>query len=203
MPHALPLFLLERHTSLRTYFPTVAGQPQVVIQDLDKIEVLTMESGTKNWEVFPIPNSKSLQSLIDACAREPFDLNTGPLFKAKLLQLQEQKYVLLVNMHHIVSDGWSMGVFVRELRQAYTAFIQGQTPNLAPLPIQYSDYANWQRNWLQGQVLQNQIDYWKHQLKDASPLLELPTDYPRPAQQSYRGKRHILPLKPELVNQCH
>ncbi|KYC42718.1 non-ribosomal peptide synthetase [Scytonema hofmannii PCC 7110] len=220
-------YLLNRHASLRMYFPTVAGQPQVVIQNLDAIEVLTMELGSREWgvgsrgweKVFPMPNAQCpipnpqspishsplptphspiLQHLIDAHAREPFDLNTGPLFKAKLLQLKEQKYVLLVNMHHIVSDGWSMGVFVRELQQAYTAFARGQTPNLTPLPIQYSDYANWQRNWLQGEVLENQIDYWKHQLKDATSLLELPTDYPRSAHQSYRGKRYLYSLTPEL-----
>ncbi|MUG96548.1 amino acid adenylation domain-containing protein [Scytonema sp. UIC 10036] len=212
-------YLLNRHASLRMCFPTVAGQPQVVIKNLDEIEVLTIKSGTGDWglgtrdrEVLliqnpkskiqnsksKIQNPKSLQSLIDAHAHEPLDLNTGPLFKAKLLQLEEEKYVLLVNMHHIVSDGWSIGVFVRELRQAYTAFAQGQTPNLAPLPIQYSDYANWQRNWLQGEVLENQIDYWKNQLKDASPLLELPTDYPRPAQQSYRGTRYLYSLTLEL-----
>nr|QNL14925.1 AptD [Brasilonema sp. CT11] len=188
-------YLLNRHTSLRMYFPTVAGQPQVLIQDLDKIEVLAV----LDWQnLNEHPNSPTVQRLIDAHTQEPFDLNTGPLFKAKLLQLQEQKYVLLINMHHIISDGWSMGVFVRELRQAYTAFTQSQTPNLAPLPIQYSDYANWQRNWLQGEVLENQIDYWKHQLQDASPLLELPTDYPRPAQQSYRGDRYLYSLTPEL-----
>ncbi|WP_407882723.1 condensation domain-containing protein, partial [Scytonema sp. NUACC26] len=213
-------YLLNRHTSLRMCFPTVAGQPQVVIQNLDEIEVLTVEGtgdrglGTGDWEVFPMPNAQcpmpnaqcpipntqypTLQHLIDAHAHEPFDLNTGPLFKAELLQLREQKYVLLINMHHIITDGWSMGVFVRELQQAYTATTRGQTPNLAPLPIQYSDYANWQRNWLQGEVLENQIDYWTHQLKDASPLLELPTDYPRPAQQSYRGKRYLHALTPEL-----
>ncbi len=188
-------YLLNRHASLRMCFPKVAGQPQVVIQNLDEIEVLTV----LDWQnLDEYPNSPTVQRLIDAHAQEPFDLNTGPVFKAKLLQLQEQKYVLLINMHHIISDGWSMGVFVRELRQAYTAFAQGQNPNLAPLPIQYSDYANWQRNWLQGEVLENQINYWKHQLKDASPLLELPTDYPRPAQQSYRGKRYLYSLTPEL-----
>jgi amino acid adenylation domain-containing protein len=207
-------YLLNRHASLRMYFPTVAGHPQVVIQNLDDIEVLTIQDcrnleleagewglGTGDWErVLPIPNPQypTLQCLIDAHAQEPFDLNTGPLFKAKLLQLNEQKYVLLINMHHIISDGWSIGVFVRELRQTYTAFAQRQTPNLAPLPIQYSDYANWQRNWLQGEVLENQSNYWKHQLKDASPLLELPTDYPRPAQQSYRGDRYFYSLTPEL-----
>ncbi|MBW4592864.1 MAG: amino acid adenylation domain-containing protein [Brasilonema angustatum HA4187-MV1] len=188
-------YLLNRHTSLRMYFPTVAGQPQVAISNLDEIEVLSIQN-CRNLDEHP--HSLTIQRLIDAHTQEPFDLNTGSLFKAKLLQLSDHKNVLLINMHHIISDGWSMGVLVRELRQAYTAFTQRQTPNLAPLPIQYSDYANWQRNWLQGEVLENQINYWKHQLKNASPLLELATDYPRPAQQSYRGARYLYTLTPEL-----
>ncbi|MEH2147515.1 non-ribosomal peptide synthetase [Nostoc sp.] len=202
--HSSLAYLLNRHESLRMYFPTVAGQPQVVIANLNDIEVLRdWGLGIGDWErVLPIAisDSPNIQRLIDAHVQEPFDLNTGPLFKAKLLQLKEQKYVLLINMHHIISDGWSMGVFVRELREVYTAFTQGQTPNLAPLPIKYSDYANWQRNWLQGEVLETQIDYWKNQLSDAPPLLELPTDYPRPALQSYRGDRYTYSLTPELTN---
>jgi len=193
--HSSLAYLLNRHESLRMYFPTVAGQPQVVIQNLDEIEVLTVQDcrNLDEHSQSPIP-----QHLINAHAQEPLDLNTGPLFKAKLLQLSDRQYALLINMHHIISDGWSMGVFVRELRQVYTTFAQGQTPNLAPLPIQYSDYANWQRHWLQGEVLEKQINYWKHQLNDAPPLLELPTDYPRPAQQSYRGDRYLYSLTPEL-----
>ncbi|MDF5726150.1 MAG: amino acid adenylation domain-containing protein [Rhizonema sp. PD37] len=186
-------YILNRHAIFRMYFPTVAGQPQVVI--LDKIEILTvLDCQNLNEHL----HSPTVQHFINAYVQEPFDLNTGPLFKAKLLKLPARKYVLLINMHHIISDGWSMGVFVRELEQAYTAFIQEQNLNLAPLPIQYSDYANWQRNWLQGKVLEEQINYWKHQLKDASPLLELPTDYPRSAQQSFRGKRYLYTLNSEL-----
>lgn len=210
--HSSLAYLLNRHESLRMYFPTVAGQPQVAIRSLDEIEVLTVqdcrELGTRNKRELDLDTQcPNIQDLIDAHAQEHFDLNTGPLFKAKLLQLQvypersrrEQKYVLAINMHHIISDGWSMGVFLRELWQAYIAYSQGKTPNFAPLPIQYSDYATWQRHWLQGEVLEKQIDYWKHQLGDASPLLELPTDYPRPAQQSYRGDRYIYSLTPELT----
>ncbi|MFN6462895.1 MAG: amino acid adenylation domain-containing protein [Nostoc sp. DedVER02] len=185
-------YLLNRHESLRIYFPTVAGQPQIALRNLDELEVLAVQD-CRNLD-----ESQYLQHLINAHAQQPFDLNTGPLFTAKLLQLQERKFVLLINMHHIISDGWSMGVFVRELRQAYTAFTQGQTPNFPPLAIQYSDYAAWQRNWLQGEVLEKQINYWKNQLGDASPLLELPTDYPRPSQQSYRGDRFLYSLTPEL-----
>jgi len=210
--HSSLAYLLNRHESLRMYFPTVAGQPQVAIRSLDEIAVLTVQdcrklgSGNKG-ELDLDTQCPNIQDLIDAHAQEHFDLNTGPLFKAKLLQLEvypersrrEQKSVLAINMHHIISDGWSMGVFLRELWQVYTAYSQDKTPNFAPLPIQYSDYATWQRHWLQGEVLAKQIDYWKHQLGDASPLLELPTDYPRPAQQSYRGDRYIYALTPELT----
>ncbi|MEH1894877.1 MAG: amino acid adenylation domain-containing protein [Nostoc sp.] len=199
--HSSFAYLLKRHASLRMYFPTVAGNPQVAMPaavnyaNLDDIEVLTIQD-YRNLDEHP--QSSTIQHFIDAHVQEPFDLNTGPLFKAKLLLIKEQKYVLLINIHHIISDAWSMGVFVREFRQAYTAFVQNQIPSLAPLPIQYSDYANWQRNWLQGEVLETQINYWKHQLQNAPPLLELPTDYPRPALQSYRGARYLYSLTPEL-----
>ncbi|MHC5597801.1 MAG: non-ribosomal peptide synthetase [Nostoc sp.] len=194
--HSSLAYLLNRHESLRMYFPTVAGHPQIAIQNLDDIEVLTVQ----DWRnLDEHPQSPTVQRFIDAHAQEPFDLNTSPLFQAKLLQLKGHKYVLLINMHHIISDGWSMGVFVRELRQVYTAFAQSETPNLPSLPIKYSDYANWQRNWLQGEVLETQINYWKNQLRDAPPLLELPTDYPRPALQSYRGDRDRYSLPPDLT----
>ncbi|MBG1241155.1 non-ribosomal peptide synthetase [Nostoc sp. NZL] len=194
--HSSLAYLLNRHESLRMYFPTVTGQPQIAIKNLDDIEVLTVQDWRNLNEQIPSP---TIQHFIDAHVQEPFDLNTGPLFKAKLLQFKRQKYVLLINMHHIISDGWSMGIFVRELRQVYTAFSESKAPKLSPLAIQYSDYANWQRNWLQGEVLETQIKYWKNQLSDAPPLLELPTDYPRPALQSYRGDRDRYSLPPELT----
>ena len=196
--HSSLAYLLNRHESLRMYFPTVAGEPQIALLNLDEIKVLIVQDCREEAGEKFLQSSK-IQDLIDAHAQEPFDLNTGFLFKAKLLQLQDHKSVLLINMHHIISDGWSMGIFLQELQQAYTAFSQGKTPNLAPLPIQYSDYAAWQRQWLQGEILEKQINYWKNQLGDASPLLELPTDYPRPAQQSYRGDRYIYALTPELT----
>ncbi|XWK88450.1 MAG: amino acid adenylation domain-containing protein [Phormidium sp.] len=189
-------YLLNRHTSLRMYFTTVAGQPQIAIQNLDEIEILNII----DWQnLDEHPQSPNVQHLINNYIQYPFNLNTGPLFKATLLQLKEQKYVLLINLHHIISDGWSMGLFVKELCQAYTDFSQNQTPHLSPLPIQYSDYANWQRNWLQGEILETQINYWEQQLNNAPPLLELPTDFPRPALQNYQGKRYTYSLNSELT----
>ncbi|QYX31923.1 non-ribosomal peptide synthetase [Sphaerospermopsis torques-reginae] len=190
-------YLLERHTSLRSYFPGFKGEPQVLITRLNDIEVLEIAD---LQTLDPKTQAEDVRKLADSHAQEPFDLNTGPLFKTKLLQLSEQKNVLLINMHHIISDGWSIGVFKREWEQAYAAYTAGSIPNLSPLPIQYSDFAAWQRNWLQGETLRNQENYWQQQLADAPSLLELPTDYPRPAQQSYQGKGYKHRLSKELTH---
>ncbi|OYE05895.1 non-ribosomal peptide synthetase [Nostoc sp. 'Peltigera membranacea cyanobiont' 232] len=189
-------YLLDRHAILRTYFPALEGEAQVVVQNLEDIEVLEIADLQK---LDSQTQAETVQRLSNNHAQEPFDLNAGPLFKATLLQLSEQKNVLLLNMHHIISDGWSMGVFKREWEQAYSAFAAGETPKLSPLPIQYSDYAAWQRSWLQGEILESQENYWKQQLREAPQLLDLPTDYPRPAQQSYQGGREEYRLSHELT----
>ncbi|MEH2076346.1 MAG: amino acid adenylation domain-containing protein [Nostoc sp.] len=191
-------YLLDRHAILRTYFPALEGEAQVVVQNLEDIEVLAIAD---LQELDSHTQAETVQRLSNNHAQEPFDLNTGHLFKATLLQLSEHKNVLLLNMHHIISDGWSMGVFKREWEQAYSAFAAGETPKLSPLAIQYSDYAAWQRSWLQGEILESQEDYWKQQLSDAPRLLDLPTDYPRPAQQSYQGGREEYRLSKELTQQ--
>ncbi|BAZ09546.1 amino acid adenylation domain-containing protein [Calothrix sp. NIES-4071] len=189
-------YLLRRHASLRTYFPVLEAEPQVVVHNLEDMSVLAI---TDLQELDSHTQAETVLRLADSHAQEPIDLNTGPLFKAKLLQLKQQKYVLLINMHHIISDGWSMGVFKREWQQAYCAFAQGQAPNWEELPIQYSDYAAWQRSWLQGDILANQENYWFQQLSDSPPLLTLPTDHPRPALQSYLGARESYSLSNELT----
>ncbi|QDL09671.1 non-ribosomal peptide synthetase [Brasilonema octagenarum UFV-E1] len=189
-------YLLQRHTSLGTYFPALEGEPQVVVKNVEDIEVLVIAD---LQELDSQTQIQTIQHLADTHAQEPFDLNTGSLFKAKLLQLGQQKNILLINIHHIISDGWSMGVFKREWEQAYAAYAAGSAPNLSPLPIQYTDYAAWQRSWLQGEILSNQENYWKQQLGDAPRLLELPTDHPRPAQQSYQGGREEYRLSNELT----
>ncbi|MEH2198295.1 amino acid adenylation domain-containing protein [Nostoc sp.] len=198
-------YLLDRHAILRTYFPALEGEAQVVVQNLEDIEVLAMPAAGCAYadlqELDSQTQAETVQRLSNNHAQEPFDLNAGPLFKAILLQLSEQKNVLLLNMHHIISDGWSMGVFKREWEQAYSAFAAGKTPQLSPLPIQYSDYAAWQRSWLQGEILESQENYWKQQLGDAPRLIDLPTDYPRPAQQSYQGGREEYRLSKELTQE--
>jgi amino acid adenylation domain-containing protein len=189
-------WMLERHASLRTCFPIQGGKAQVRILELEGIEVLKIHDLR---ELTPEWQSKEIQNRANRHAIEPFDLAQGPLFKADLLLLNEQQSVLLINMHHIISDGWSIGVFIRDWQHAYTAFAQGEQPSLPPLSIQYSDYAAWQRDWLQGDVLQQQVDYWHEQLKGAPELLELPTDKPRPHQQSYQGAYYAHSLSATLT----
>ncbi|MCZ8125782.1 MAG: amino acid adenylation domain-containing protein [Microcystis sp. LE19-114.1B] len=193
-------YVIDRHESLRMYFPTVEGQPKIRIKNIENFNILSVQDLSNLNQP---TQSIMVQTLINNHVQEPFNLKTGPLFKAKLLQLKDDQFILLLNMHHISSDGWSIGIFIRELCHAYLTFSQGQKPTLEPLPIQYSDFATWQRNWLQGEVLETQINYWKKQLKDAPPRLELPTDYPRPPIQSYKGSHYSHTLTPELTEQLN
>jgi len=129
-------------------------------------------------------------------ARRPFNLSSGPLLRVRLLRLSEEEYGLLFTMHHIISDGWSMGILVKEAATLYEAFSTGKPSPLEELSIQYADYAHWQREWLQGDVLDAQLSYWRERLAGAPPLLKLPTDYQRPANPTWRGGAHpfLLPL---------
>jgi amino acid adenylation domain-containing protein len=132
-------------------------------------------------------------------ARRAFDLSAGPLFRAALLRLGAEDHVLLLSMHHIVSDGWSMGVLFRELSALYAAYREGRESPLPELPVQYADYAVWQREQLAGEVLERQLSYWRERLAGAPELLELPTDHPRPPVQTYRGAWVPVELSPELL----
>ena len=182
--------LVQRHESLRTVFKTVDEQVCQVITESQDATLPVIGS-----------NEAELSALMADNANHMFDLTEGTLFIAKLVRLSPQAHVLLVNMHHSISDGWSIGVFRRELATLYGAFCQGQTSPLPPLPIQYADFAHWQRQWLQGDVLQPQIDYWKTQLDGAPALLELPTDKRRPANISHRGRSLNFTLPTELTQQ--
>ena len=184
--------IIQRHEPLRTSFQTVDGVPVQVI-DPKPIWELTMV----NLE----GKEAAAEKLAYAEAQTPFDLTKSPLLRVKLLKLQPEKHILLINMHHIISDGWSIGVFVRELSHLYGAFVAGEKPTLADLPIQYADFAVWQRQWLQGKVLAAQLEYWKRQLAAAPPLLELPTDRPRPAIQTFQGKTERFQLDSKLTQQ--
>src|SRR6202035_2710140 len=136
-------------------------------------------------------------------ARRPFDLERGPLFRSGLLRLAETEHVLLLTMHHIVSDGWSTGVLLRELAALYAAFLAGRPSPLPELPIQYADFARWQRQWLRGEALAAQIDYWRGRMAGAPAILELPIDHPRPALQSFRGARRAAELPAGLAAALH
>ncbi|HEU4322123.1 MAG TPA: condensation domain-containing protein, partial [Roseiflexaceae bacterium] len=132
-----------------------------------------------------------------ADAQRPFDLAEGPLLRAALLALADDDHILLLNMHHIISDGWSWGRFFDDLTALYIAAVSGTPHRLPPLPVQYADYALWQRDWLQGAVLDAQLDYWRAQLSDLQPL-GLPTHFPRPAVPSFEGSLHAFELPPAV-----
>src|SRR5262249_6912007 len=142
---------------------------------------------------------KELSMLTRAEAHRPFDLAAGPLVRASLLRLDAEEHVLLLTFHHIVMDGWSIGILVKELTALYAAYRDGGQSPLAELPLQYADYAAWQRYWLRGEVLERQMDYWRGQLADAPLVLELPTDHPRPAVESFRGSLYHSIIGLELT----
>ncbi|MGA9377368.1 MAG: amino acid adenylation domain-containing protein, partial [Phormidium sp.] len=195
--------IIQRHEVLRTNFVTIDGQASQIIHT----------NITWNLSVINIkhlsPNEQEIVSreLVPEKALQPFDLANEPLFRATLIVLSETEHILLVCMHHIISDGWSMGVFFSELTALYNAYAQGfdlssaegQRSPLTPLPIQYADFAIWQREWLQGEVLQSQLSYWQNQLADASTLLTLPIDRPRKAVQTFNGANQEFVLSPELT----
>ncbi|WP_197336730.1 non-ribosomal peptide synthetase/type I polyketide synthase, partial [Ralstonia solanacearum] len=174
--------IVARHEALRTRFETRDGQavqrvaPADVGLALDWVDLSVEEAA-----------ESKLGLLAEAEARAPFDLEQGPLIRGRLVKLGEQEHVLLITMHHIVSDGWSQGVLARELGALYEAYRAGKEDPLPVLPIQYADYAVWQRRWLEGEALQRQGAYWEQALAGAPTLLSLPTDRARPAQQDYAG----------------
>jgi amino acid adenylation domain-containing protein len=187
--------VVARHESLRTTFVLVDGEPAQRIAPADcgfalaRQDLSALAGHEREFAVQRI----ALDEL-----RAPFDLATGPMIRGRLLMLGEQEQVLLVTQHHIISDGWSMGVLVREVGALYRAFSQGEADPLPPLTLQYADYAAWQRAWLRGEELQRQLDFWNAHLAGAPALLELPTDRARPAVQSYAGGSAAVTLPASL-----
>jgi len=177
--------IMQRHEVLRTHFERVDGQP---VQCIDAGVRFTLPRHDLRTAA-DVPAQVAHWSRIEA--REPFNLAAGPLMRGRLLRLGDEEHVLLLTLHHIASDGWSMGVLTGELSALYRAYAQNgvayETDPLPALSLQYADYALWQRRWLTGAVLQEQLDYWREQLRDAPALLELPTDRPRPAVQDHAG----------------
>ncbi|MHC4593584.1 MAG: non-ribosomal peptide synthetase [Planctomycetota bacterium] len=190
--------IVRRHEALRTTFKTADGSPTQVIADYVSEAMPVIDLSGKPEEA----RECEAQRLIVEESKQLFNLTEGPLFRAKLLRMSDEDHILLLTMHHIVSDGWSMGVFARELTALYSAFSNGDPSPLADLPIQYADFAVWQRNWLQGEVLETQLSYWQKQL-DGISVLQLPTDRPRPRVQTFNGACQSLELSSMLTGELN
>ena len=186
--------IVQRHETLRTNFTQVDGQPAQVIASSFSLHLPVIDLQSLSTD----DREATMQRLAPEEAHRPFKLTTDPLLRVTLLKLAGTHHILLLTLHHIISDGWSMGVLMQELGVLYTAFLRGQPSPLSELSIQYADFAHWQRRSLQGEILETQLTYWAQQLKDL-PGLNLPTDRPRPSVQGYRGSTQPLQLSPTLT----
>ena len=186
--------IIARHESLRTTFKEVDGEPVQIVANVHKIKL-----GFVDLKKLPESEREDeARQLAVAEVRRPFDLSRDYPLRAVLVRLDDEDHWLLLTMHHIVSDGWSLGIFTRELSNIYDALATNEDINLSELPIQYPDFAEWQREWLQGEVLEEHLDYWLKSLAGAPAMLKLPTDHPRPAQQSFKGANVALKLSQPL-----
>jgi amino acid adenylation domain-containing protein len=187
--------ILRRHEALRTTFRTIDGHPVQVVSPAQPVGLPVVElTGLSESD----RQAEALRLASDEAVR-PFDLESGPLFRATLLKLDSQEHMLLITVHHIVSDGWSTRVLLRELEMLYAALASGQPSPMEALPIQYGDFAAWQRQWLQGETLTSQLAYWKRQLEGMPPLLELPADRPRPAVRRHQGASYSMEIPHRLT----
>jgi amino acid adenylation domain-containing protein len=189
--------VIKRHDVLRTTFHLVESQPIQVICPVETLPPFSLPL----IDLSPLSVQQQelqVQSLARQEADAAFDLTQGPLWRSHVLRLSSQEHVMLLSFHHIIFDGWSKDVLIRELRAHYTAYLADKEPQISPLPLQYADYAIWQRQWLQGEILEQRLVYWKKQLANL-PTVSLPTDYPRPAVQSHKGRQHIFVLPGELL----
>ncbi|MES2936896.1 MAG: amino acid adenylation domain-containing protein [Pseudomonadota bacterium] len=180
--------VVRRHEALRTVFRTIEGEPRQVVQPAASFTLPLRDLSA----LPPAERQRAAQEAVQDDARAPFDLGEGPLLRTSLLKLGPQDHVWLFNVHHIVADGWSMGILVREVAALYAAQVRGEASPLTKLPIQYGDYACWQAEQLRGDALRGQLDYWKQRLAGAPTLLSLPTDRPRPSVQTHRGAHHAV-----------
>jgi amino acid adenylation domain-containing protein len=187
--------VVARHETLRTVFPQVDGEPvqRILPPEESRFHLLRHDlRGRADPEA-------ELARLTAEEAGAPFDLERGPLVRGRLVRVAADDHVLLLTLHHIVSDGWSTGVLARELSALYAALRRGEPDPLPPLPVQYADYAAWQRRWVDGEVLRRQAEYWKAALAGAPELLELPTDHPRPAKRDHAGAALAVALDEPLT----
>ena len=186
--------IIARHESLRTTFREVDGEPVQIVSNVHQIKL-----GFTDLKGLPETDREDeARRLAVAEVRRPFDLSRDHPLRAVLVRIDDDDHWLLLTMHHIVSDGWSMGIFTRELSNIYEALVTNQDIGLSELPVQYPDFAEWQREWLQGEVLDEHLDFWLKSLAGAPAMLKLPTDHPRPAQQSFQGASISRKLSPQL-----
>jgi acyl carrier protein len=187
--------IVRRHETLRSTFTVVNNTPMQFVSPALEIPLQVMD-------LRALPEREREEEALRLRGEEaqrPFDLASGPLFRPALLRLSEDESELLLTMHHIISDGWSIGVLVRELTELYQNNCAGRSLTLDELPIQYGDFVEWQRQWLAGDVLETELSYWRHQLRDANTVLDLPTDHTRPPIQTFRGGRQSMQLAPGLT----
>ncbi|MBE7384654.1 MAG: amino acid adenylation domain-containing protein [Leptolyngbya sp. SIO1E4] len=187
--------IVQRHEVLRTTFKVLDGQPVQIIAPQLTLAIPLVDLS----ELSEAEQQKEAYRLATEQNQRPFDLVQGPLLRWTLLRLSQDNHVLLFTIHHTVYDTWSLGVIIRELSDLYQAFLTGKSSSLPELPIQYADFAVWQRQELQGENLKSQLAYWKRQLANAPPLLQLPTDHPRPAVPTYRGAGQSFRLSKHLT----
>jgi acyl carrier protein len=188
--------IIRRHESLRTGFLSVDGESAQVIAEPQPVELPMIDlSELERGRAEQISRSLAWQE-----SQEAFDLGRGPLLRVRLVRLSPEEYIALLAMHHIVSDGWSLRILIREIAVLYSAYIEGRESPLGELPIQYADYAVWQREYLSGEALESQLRYWREKLGGDLPVLELPLDYPRPAVQSYRGASENFAIGEEITS---
>ncbi|AZL74910.1 non-ribosomal peptide synthetase [Pseudomonas oryziphila] len=191
--------LIVRHETLRTTFPSIDGKAYQCVDDDSHLQL--------QWHDFSaLPDEarqQRLQQLADDQAHQPFDLARGPLLRACLVKAGEREHYFVLTLHHIVTEGWAMDIFARELGELYEAFVDERESPLAPLPVQYLDYSVWQREWLESGEGARQLAYWQDRLGDEHPVLALPADRPRPAVQSHRGELYRFDLDPALVKRVH
>jgi len=187
--------IVQRHETLRTTFRADSGEPFQVIAPEEHLNLRLVDLSKLGQE----EQDREARLLAQEDSRKPFDLAIGPLLRATLVTLSPEESLFLLSIHHIISDGWSLGIFFEELAEVYDAFSRGEPSPLPSLPIQYADYAVWQREWMQGKRLEEEIGYWRGQLSGAPALLELPTDRPRPAVQTFRGAQVSSSIPGELA----
>lgn len=191
--------IIHRHEALRTIFPEVEGLPvQVILPEQPITFIVTDLSG------LPKPKAEAAQErLARIDVERSFNLSRGPLIRASVRRMDAEEHLVQLTMHHIVSDGWSLGIICREVSALYEAFAAGHPTSLPDLPIQYGDFAVWQRDHLQGERLDQQLSYWKQQLAGAPPVLELPSDHPRPPVSTFHGSKLHFMLSRELSEKLY